>query len=210
MKVQCANCETMLNLPDDRLAPGSAFSFNCPKCQHKNTIQVPSETAPAPAPTSNGDDTPGVLGEFFEEGAKLALICVNGGPVLTQLKTAMKNLGYVPVVPASTRDALQRIRLTQFNVVLLDEDYEGQTREHNAVLRLIQPMEMTTRRRVFVALFGNDLKTMDHMTAYSLSVNAVVNWNDAANFEKILHKGLVEYERFYKVFFDVLREMGKA
>jgi hypothetical protein len=70
-------------------------------------------------------------------------------------------------------------------------------------------MDMTTRRRIFVALFGNDFTSLDAMSAYALSVNAVVKRSDVTQYEKILHRAVAENERFYKVFFDVSREIGK-
>jgi len=216
MKVQCESCGTKLSLPEDKLTPGTSFSFNCPKCQHKNTVNVPAGktpdgSAPPPAPDmeSLAEDEGGV-GEIYDEGAKLALICFDPGPTRDNLKKIIQDRGYIPIIPSGTRDAVNRIRLTQFHVILLDENFDGQNETDNAVLRLIQPMEMSTRRRIFVALFGKNYKTMDHMTAFALSVNAVANLADEPEFDKFLRKALADYERFYKVYFDVMRELGKV
>ena len=226
MKVQCENCQTKLNLPDDKLTPGADFSFNCPKCKHRNTIHVPEngaesasappaapEIKPPPSPGStffDDDDDGGGLGEFFEEGAQLALICFDPGPVRDRLAAIMEELDYVPVMPASARDALKRIRVTLFDAILLHTSYDGQNRENNAIYRLLQPMDMSTRRRIFFALFDNDLNTFDYMTAFALSANLVVNMADEPQFPKIIKRGLAEYERFYKVYFNVMREIGKV
>ena len=217
MKVQCESCGVVLNLPDDKLTPGSEFSFNCPKCKHKNNINVPAHeeaeaASPPPPPSADEfeDEEDSVVGEFFEEGAKPALICFDEGPTRTALENILNEMGYHPVIPSSTRDALQRIRVTLFNVILLDESYDGQNLNENSILRFLQPMDMTTRRRIFMALFGNDFQTLDDMTAYSLSVNAVINKADEGQFQKILQRGLAQYDRFYKVYFEVMREMGKT
>ncbi|MBF0529663.1 MAG: hypothetical protein HQK55_10415 [Deltaproteobacteria bacterium] len=240
MKIPCQSCQAILNIPDDRLAPGMDFSFNCPRCKNKNTIHVPegetSETvsfmpdtppdhAPikpspreAPSPTSANQTHPpatsveeedGMVGEFYEDGAKLALICFDDGPMRDNLKNQVLELGYVPVIPASGRDTLQRLRVTQFNLILLHESYDGQSPTNNSVLQFIQPMEMTTRRRVVLILFGQNFSTLDHMTAYSMSVNAVANLADEAHFGKIIRRATAEHERFYRVYFDVMREMSK-
>ena len=210
MKVQCEQCQTSLNLPDDKLSPGHDFSFNCPKCKVKNTVHVPVDLGGPPEEQAHDlDSEDAALGEFFEEGAKPALVCFDPGPLRDKVVEAAKNVGYVPVCAASTRDALKRIRMTQYRMILIQETYEGQTKDDNAVLRLIQPMETPLRRRIFVALFGKDLQTFDHMTAYALSVNSVISLADEGKFDKILHRALSEYDRFYKVYFDVMREMGK-
>lgn len=208
MKVQCENCGTKLSLPDEKLVPGTDFTFNCPKCRQQNTIKVPAQETGS-GPVLNGEDE-GAAGEFYEEGSKLALICFDEGPTRDNLAKIMTEMDYIPVIPSSARDALKRIRLTQFSVILLDENYAGQSKDNNVILRLLQPMDMTTRRRIFVALFGKDYNTFDNMTAFALSVNALINLSDEAQFGKVLHKGLADYDRFYKVYFDVMREMGKA
>ncbi|MFH1090515.1 MAG: hypothetical protein V1742_02995 [Pseudomonadota bacterium] len=211
MKVQCENCGTSLNLPDDKLSPGHDFSFNCPKCKQKNTVHVPLDLASMADMGAVGEEEEETAAaDFFEEGAKPALICFDEGPSRTNLQKIMTEMGYTPVVPQNARNALRRFRLTQYRAVLLHDSYSGQTKDNNAVLGIIQPLDMTIRRRMFVALFGRDFQSMDHLTAYSLSVNTVINLADESNFKKILHRGIAEYELFYKVYFDVMRELGKS
>ncbi len=205
MKVECEHCGARFNVPDEKLVPGTEFSFNCPKCQEKNSVDVP-----ASGTAGSSDEERGGVGEFYEEGAKLALICFDAGSARDALVKSAADLNFTPVIPSSARDALQRIRLTQFRAILLDENFDGQETGSNAILRLIQPMEMATRRRIFVALFGKGYTTMDHMSAFALSVNTVINTSDEKMFSKILQRAVMEYERFYKVYFDVMREMGKA
>ena len=214
MKISCDSCGAKYNLPDDKVKPGTSFPFTCPKCRHKNVVQVPDgEPRVIMAPTQTNvmfmQEADETVGDFFEEGARPAMICFDEGPSRDNLEWILKELGYVTVIPNSIRDAIKRLRLSQFRLIVLDETYDGQTRESNAVLSLVHSMEMPVRRRFFVALFGKNFQTMDQMTAFALSVNMVVNLADEEQFQKILHRGIAEYERFYKVFFDVLKEIGK-
>jgi hypothetical protein len=57
---------------------------------------------------------------------------------------------------------------------------------------------------------GDKFKTMDDMMAYTISANAVINTKDVDKLSSILKQGLSEYEKFYKVFMDILVEVGKA
>jgi hypothetical protein len=155
-----------------------------------------------------GEDEVG-LGDFFEEGARPVMICFDPGPARDRVVAVAQALNFVPVIPANTRDALSRLKVSRFHAVLLHESYEGQGVQNSAVLRLIMNLDMSTRRRILVILFGAQFHTLDQMNAFALSVNAVVNTSDEEKYQKILHRAQAEYERFYRVYFDVLREMGK-
>jgi len=228
MKVECTSCHVKINLPDDKLVPGEDFTFTCPRCKTRNSILVPAQDVQEPASAGPGElsvelepESPqpelefdegeeDVVGEFYEEGAKLALICFDQGPQRDSLAKIMTDLGYVPVLPESIRDVLRQLKVTQFHAILLHENYDGHLDGFHPILRTIQPMIMSTRRRIFLALFGKDYHSLDYMTAFQLSVNAVISLNDESRFDKIIHKALVEYERFYKVFFEISRELGRS
>lgn len=216
MKVDCQNCHVKINVPDDKLVPGESFAFTCPKCKTKNTVDIPGNDAPVEAPDTEesaapeeaeeefedyGDDDSDA-GGFYEEGAKIALICFDEGSAQDQLVQAVGELGYVPVIPESARDAMTRIRVTHFDLILLDKGFDGNSEDFHPIHRFLQPMNMSTRRHIFFALFGEDLKTGDHMNAFKLSVNAVVSLDDEDIFDKVLHKAIADYERFYRVYFE--------
>ena len=228
MKVECSNCQVRINVPDDKIAPGQDFTFTCPKCKTKNTVQIPGQEVAddltpfqeeevqresdntdfkAESPLDNDVET--AIGEFYEEGVELALICFDEGPSRDNLIRIATNLGYLPVLPESTRDALRRIKVTQFKAIMLHDNYDGHTNGIHPILRTLQPMNMSSRRRILLLLFGKDYQSLDSMTAFQLSVNAVVNVADEPKYDKIIQKAQADYERFYRVFFEVSRELGK-
>lgn len=229
MKIACTHCQAKLNVPDEKVKPGTDFNFVCPKCQNKNTVHIPapgqtesgSSSPPKSSSTPTGnpqsrqnedeytEETRG-LSDFFEEGAKPALVCFDPGPERERVAGILEENGYTVVIPNSARDALDRLRLTQYQLVALHETYDGHIREKHPVLTLLQHMEMPTRRRILVILFGAELKTFDKMSAFALSVNVVVNLSDQPIYDKIIQRSISEYDRFYKVYFDVMREMGKV
>ena len=71
-------------------------------------------------------------------------------------------------------------------------------------------LSMSVRRRIFFALIGDAFKTMDNMTAYAMSVNMVINREDMDKLTSILRRGISENDQFYKVYMDLLVEVGKA
>jgi hypothetical protein len=70
-------------------------------------------------------------------------------------------------------------------------------------------MPMTSRRKIFVALVGGNFKSTNSMQAFQHSVNLVVNEKDMGNIPLILKKTISANEAFYKVFKEILRDLGK-
>jgi hypothetical protein len=94
--------------------------------------------------------------------------------------------------------------------VILSDGFDGIGLKQSPILQYLNHSSMSVRRRVFLAVIGDDFKTMDNMMAFSMSANLVINREDLDKVEAILKRGVSENERFYKVFMDMLVETGKA
>jgi hypothetical protein len=221
MHVDCKRCGAKISIPDDKIAPGKEFSFTCPRCREPNVIVTPAAgdagNGPAPpqappqtSPDHDLDEAAAAVSEFYEEGVKLALICFAPSPTRERLARIVTDLGYRPVMPDSTRDAMRRMKVTQFSAILLDEAYDWQAKSLHPILMTLQPMAMSMRRYIWLGLFGNDFASLDSMKAFQLSVDAVISKQDEAIFDKIIQRSLADYERFYKVYFETVRAFGKV
>jgi hypothetical protein len=134
---------------------------------------------------------------------------VDAGDRQTAVRTALEQLGYTPETPAGAADAIDWMRKTLYPVVVIDERYEGVAPLDNPVLKALSATIMSVRRYMFVALLGDDLKTLDNTTAFSRSVNAVVNVNDLGQLATILRRAIADNDAFYRVFREVLQAAGK-
>ena len=119
-------------------------------------------------------------------------------------------MGYHITEVESAWDAMKYMRFRVFDLVVLDEDFEGSGPESNHVLQYLGHQPMNTRRNIFVVLLGNDFKTADNMTAFNRSVNLVVNLRNIDELEKVLKRSLIENEEFYRVLKGTLRKVGRA
>ncbi len=154
--------------------------------------------------------TEGAAGpETYEEGARLALVCVDAPDCQAPVKTAVQELAYTVQVASSAPDAIERIRKNAYEVIVLDEEFQGSTEHDNAVLTALHAMPMLTRRYIFVALLGRRFGTLNNMMAFAKSVNLVVHVSDLSQLKAILARGVAENDRFYRVYREVLREAGK-
>lgn len=209
MKVQCDSCKAVFNVPDEKLPQDQVVKIPCPKC--KDPITVDTRAKPAEEPGVQVDEDPDAAAlDFVEEGVKIALICSENSDIQAKSRAALEGMDYRVFNSTNLKDAMSKIRYHHFDVVVLDEKFSGEDHRSNAILRFFMPMPMSTRRRMFLALVGNDFRSMDNMAAFSLSVNVVINTNDLDQMDKMFYKSISENDKFYKVFWDAYRELGKG
>jgi CheY-like chemotaxis protein len=147
--------------------------------------------------------------EEYGGGFKTALICDDNTETQSAINSALKELRYKIDISTSSTDTFEKVRFNQYDVVVLNENFAGSSPENNVVLKFFQTMPMVSRRHTFLALIGQNLKTLDNMTAFSKSVNVTINRADMANLANILKKSIDDNEQFYKVYNETLRRLGK-
>jgi hypothetical protein len=141
--------------------------------------------------------------EFFELNDKTALICAD--PSTAEFaKSTLKELGFKYHAVDTPELAIERIRYTSYDCILVHENFAGASLRSNVVLNFLSSLSMAQRRGSFVSLIGPSFKTFDAMQAFAQSVHLVVNPSDLPNLEPILKKGLAEFEQLYRVYKETL------
>jgi predicted Zn finger-like uncharacterized protein len=205
MEVLCNNCKTKLKIADDKLPPDQMVSLKCPKCKSRIEIKpavddVASDTYDASEKTV----------DFVEEGVETVLICEQDAGIREKIHSTLQRMGYHVVEAESARDAMKYMRFRVFDLVVLNENFEGGSPESNHVLHYLSHQPMNTRRNIFMVLLGNDFRTADNMMAFNRSVNLVVGMKNLDELEKVLKRALKENEEFYRVLKGALRKVGRA
>jgi DNA-binding NtrC family response regulator len=147
--------------------------------------------------------------ETFDVNARVALIVVDDSDRKGEVSAALQEVGYRVHIAASADDGRDRLRKAMYHVVVIDQGFQGGTALDNPLLQLLQGMPMTTRRYMLLVMLAPDVKTLDNMTAFAASVNAVVNYNDVAQFKAVLERALADNDQFFRVIRSVLQEAGK-
>ncbi len=227
MEVTCPHCKVKLNVPNDRLPADQVVRINCPRCKNRITIEPPEgkergrslneahseiEKAVSENTEQGKEDEIGAGDEsldFYDEGTRLALVLADEA-IKPDIQSAVEELGYRYIPVFNTRDALSKLRFHSFDLVFLADGFDGQEIESSPVTNYLNHLSMSSRRKIFFALFGDRFRTMDEMKAYALSANLVINPKDQDKLAAVFRRGIAEYERFYKVFNDTLVELGKA
>jgi len=162
------------------------------------------------AVASEGYDAADRPFDFVEEGGATALVCESDQALQEKISNGLGELGYRITAPATAKDALKAMRFHLFDVVVLNELFDAADPQANGVLRYLEGMAMTTRRRFFVALLSARFRTMDNMAAFNQSVNIVINLKNIDEAGKIIKQGVADNKAFYHVFQETLQKMGKA
>ena len=145
--------------------------------------------------------------EIVEIEDETALIC-DEGPSATESQYSLGELGYKCHTADTGVRAIERMKYTPYDLVLVAENFAGSSLETNPVLQYLKPLPMAQRRNTFVVAIGDSFRTLDAMQAYANSVHLVINPSELANIAAILKKGLAEFNLLYRAYKRVQAEIG--
>ena len=218
MEIICDSCQTKLKIPDDKIPAGKAASFSCPKCKGKIMIAPDGQDQPDEASTDLGDfgfdeesmgeedaskgDKPF---QFIEEEGEVALVCEADPVIRKRVNDILTLMEYHVTTASDAREALKKIRYQNFDVVVVNELFGTDNPDENGILIYLERLPMDIRRNMFVAMIADRFRTMDYMMAFNKSVNLIINKENAAEMDKILSKGLTDYDMFYRIYKETLR-----
>jgi hypothetical protein len=109
----------------------------------------------------------------------------------------------------SPEHAIHKLKFNQYHVVVCHEKFGNTNLEASPLYEYIRDMPMDARRKTFVAVVGDNFKTLDHMEALAYSVNLVINHKDMDQLETILKKAIGDNDMFYKVYRETMTALGK-
>jgi hypothetical protein len=235
MEVICSNCQARLKIPDEKVPETGRVTANCPKCKSKISFeksrsdpeppqveklpgieklrraQETSEMDPVfPEQDSEYRDEDPFSLDFYEEGAKLALLMLSEAEADSGIREAAEGLLHKTVLVKDAGEGISKMRFHLFDLLVLSEHFEDVPWAQSPVLHCLNRLPMHTRRKSFLILLGSEFSTMDRMTAFGLSADLVVNPKDMNEFSGILKAALWNQENFYGAFTEALNELGKG
>lgn len=230
MQIKCEECGAGLTISDDKIPMNQRVAVTCPKCKNKIVLNNSRKEQRRTNSDSNekiisqqdnfdvenikgqdghgyGDDT---TLDFLEGDIQLALVMVTELELSEKINQAVEELGYKCVSVADSREAIGKMRLYKFGLVVLSDRFDGVEVERSPILRYLNNLSMSIRRQMFVFLLSDNFKTMDQMMAFMLSVNLIVNIKETDRIGVIMKHAISDNEKFYKVMTDTLSEMGQV
>jgi response regulator RpfG family c-di-GMP phosphodiesterase len=107
---------------------------------------------------------------------------------------------YEVFVAEHTEEAIERMRESQVDIVILDSLFDASEQGSAFVTREVNVLRPADRRRLFFATLSSSKRTMDGHTSFLNNVNLVINFNELADLPEILDRALREYNELYKDF----------
>ncbi len=230
MEIKCPACQAGFRIPNEKLPKDrEAISFSCPKCAHPITVNLRKKLDDPPRQSEmaeiqfDTDDTVETKNsttpiydatekpfDFVEEGQQTALICESDPDMAEKMQQALKNLGFLCARAESTLAAIKYMRYHVFDLVVLNEDFDGQDPKTNPIRLFLSRLPMATRRNMFVTLLTSQFRTSDNMAAFQLSVNQVIHKKNIDEIEAIIRRGLDDNNAFYSTFKKVFEALNAA
>ena len=146
--------------------------------------------------TNQAPDKPGARPLWDQ---RKALVCT----AETYRETVARRLaesGYRVYVAEDTRQAVETMRASKMDVVLLDPQFDTSEQGSAFVVREINVLRPPQRRRIFFVLISPSMRTMDAHAAFLSNVNLVVNVADVDELHRIMEVALREYNELYRDF----------
>lgn len=129
-----------------------------------------------------------------------ALVCLSE-PLRDSVARRLTESGYQVFVAEETRQAIETMRSKQMDVVLLDPQFDPAEQGSAFVVREVNVLRPSQRRRLFFVLLSPSLRTMDAHAAFLNNVNAIVNANDLDDLDRVMDIALREYNELYREFY---------
>lgn len=215
MEIICNNCQSKFKVPDEKIPANRSATVACPKCKGKISLGPPKgspngSASLVSADSSNGYDAAEKPFDFIEEEGLTALVCESNPLVRKTITNALDVLDYQITEAESTRDALKRMRYHNYDLFVVNENFDTDNPEANGILLYLERLGMLVRRNMFIALVSDRFRTMDNMMALNKSANLIINSKNIDDIGKILSRGITDNEYFYRIYKGTLKDVGKA
>ncbi|SFM75864.1 response regulator [Thermodesulforhabdus norvegica] len=202
----CQKCQKRFYVPADKVPFGKKVRVKCPGCREE--VIVEREEAVADVFEREIEKW---KYEELEEGPDFleisggVLVCTGDVELGKSLSGALQREGYQVHLVNRGRDGFFALRQGDFSVVIIDEALDGGGLDRNILLHYLQRLPMNIRRKFYVCLLGQELRTRDFWAAFRLGVDLVVNKNNVDLIGELLHYTTVRLRKFYEPFLEELQ-----
>jgi predicted Zn finger-like uncharacterized protein len=229
VQANCPQCAHRITI-DDARAPERPFSVKCPKCQTvvrfpgrgaatgtAATGAPPAAAAPA-APAADEEVGSEALAQLRRLVAGVdsgrgtpiqVLVAVPDRALAGTLTLPLTRLGHTIEVLDTPEEGGRLLEQGAYGIVITTRTAAVPGKGETLYQRVTR-LNPEARRRIFLVLVGEDLKTGDGTQAFVLQADFVVNPRDANNVEGALLNAMAERNRVYQAFLEARKRAEAA
>lgn len=139
------------------------------------------------------------LMETPEGETRAALVCASAARANT-IAELLARRGYETFIAEDAASAVAMMREGRVGTVILDNEFDSAASGTTHVRRMINRMQLTERRRLFLVGLAADVRTMDAHAAFVQSFNLVVNTSELDSLPDAMHRTQNSFRELYKEF----------
>jgi predicted RNA-binding Zn-ribbon protein involved in translation (DUF1610 family) len=201
IKIVCTSCQKPLSLDETKL-PMKEVSFPCPVCKTRLSVDrrnLPGEAAHDTPFTEMGGEAHHDDEDGF--GAKAAIV----GADSPALRQALKLIGFLPMYFATAQAARDFFNQEAPQVIMIHpaQMTPPPLQDFAPIISLLP----ADRRKTFMILVADNLRTLDGNAAFLYGVNLVVATKDLPQFSQIYRDAHAYHERLYASVTSVFKAM---
>jgi DNA-directed RNA polymerase subunit RPC12/RpoP len=184
--ITCSSCQKPLSIDENKL-PMREVAFPCPVCKSRLTVDRRTLAAPPPPGPVPGD-------EAIENGDKALIVGVDDPRVVE----AARALGFHPVHFATAEEARNDFFQEYPQVAFLrPAQVAAPPMDEMLPLTSLNPAD---RRKIFLVLVAENLRTFDGNAAFLYGVDLVVSLRDIGSIRQIYGEAEAVHRREYQAF----------
>lgn len=228
--VRCPKCQSIINAqPPSASGDGSALSVagDLPTSLRGQRESKPVAAPPMPAESSSDlhhkpqheapaeTDVLRLLSSLLQKGLteggtsrnapgrrwthRRALVCTGRAHRETLARVLSQSQCEV-FVADDTRQAIERMREDQMDVIFLDNDFDSMEQGAAYINREVNSLRPAERRRLFFVHLLPNARTADPLAAFLNHVNLVVNPQDLADLPRVIERSVRDFNELYRDF----------
>jgi PleD family two-component response regulator len=217
MQVTCQQCRAKFTLQEKNL-PEKPFQVNCPKCRFSMEVQPPKKADPtiksAPKAMQANNEVLAQLVALLSGGQarnadgsaspvanwqrRQMVLCLADPQQLAQMQEILDQAAFCPTVADDAAKAIELMRDTRVDIVLLDPQFDAANQGGITVLRHVSSLTPKYRRRTYLVLLSPQVKTLDTYMAFLNGVNLTINSADIPTINQILERSIRDFNELYR------------
>jgi len=148
--------------------------------------------------------------EFVGATDRPALLAITTPEWSAIADAALAELGYKVQSVSSHADFPGRFSQVQYQVVILEDRFDGTDLAGNLTLQVLQNMPMQQRRHATIILLSGSYETLNSLQAFQQSVHAIINFTEMGLFGQLVQKVVSENEMFLNSFREIEQRVART